>query len=222
MKPTQPLLWNKWMKNGRRPARLPMRFTECKKLELKDSVTSGTKYSSDLACNSQMMEMMSCLKEFDFDQSKCSPQENVARNRLVKNKDEPVPGQTKLTMQQVNSLLQRYPQPRKRPSNDDHEFMPVTKRLNLLSIDNSRESTSDSSSRDEDNEVLTYETTHHHSLYEQGPSTNVERMHELYRGYQPSLNCNQNPIYYEANRVLFEAHRSRIIRWHSISGRSRP
>lgn len=46
MKTTQPVFWNKWMKNGRRPARPPMRFTECKKLVLKDSVTTGSRYGN--------------------------------------------------------------------------------------------------------------------------------------------------------------------------------
>lgn len=124
MKTTQPLLWNKWMRNGRRPARPPMRFTECKKLELKDSVTSSNKQAAELACNSQMMEMMACLKENDFDQSKCNKQvnafkscyqghlEKVAKSRQTKNRDEPQPGQTKLTMFQVNELMKRYPQPK--------------------------------------------------------------------------------------------------------------
>lgn len=46
MRTTQPLLWNKWMKNGRKPARPPYRFTECKKLELKDYVSGGDRHSS--------------------------------------------------------------------------------------------------------------------------------------------------------------------------------
>lgn len=37
-------------------------------------------------------------------------------------------------------------------------------------------------------------------------------MHEFYRNYNPSLNCSQNPIYFEANRILYEAHQQRINR----------
>ncbi|KAH7646189.1 uncharacterized protein LOC124489832 [Dermatophagoides farinae] len=124
MRTTQPLLWNKWMKNGRKPARPPYRFTECKKLELKDYVSGGDRHSSELACNSQMMDMMNCLKQFDFDEQKCSQQikafrscyntflENQMKAKVGSNKNEPIPHQQKLTRVQVNTMLKRYPQPR--------------------------------------------------------------------------------------------------------------
>lgn len=37
----------------------------------------------------------------------------------------------------------------------------------------------------------------------------------LYRQYDPMLKENQNPIYYEINRILFEAHQMRLMRNHN-------
>ncbi|OTF77385.1 hypothetical protein BLA29_008122 [Euroglyphus maynei] len=37
-------------------------------------------------------------------------------------------------------------------------------------------------------------------------------LEELYRTYNPSLKLQQNPIYYDANRILFEAHQMRLLR----------
>lgn len=54
MQLTKVNFWNKWMKNGRRPARPPLRFTEVKPMKLKNEVTSGSKLASGLAliiCN---------------------------------------------------------------------------------------------------------------------------------------------------------------------------
>ena len=73
MRVTQALFWNNWKRNGRAPARPPYRFTEVKKLVLRDSVSSSLKTSAEGACNQQMMEMMNCLKENEFNQRKCSP-----------------------------------------------------------------------------------------------------------------------------------------------------
>ncbi len=46
MQLTKVNLWNKWMRNGRRPARPPFRFTEVKPMCLKDSVTTARKLDS--------------------------------------------------------------------------------------------------------------------------------------------------------------------------------
>jgi hypothetical protein len=32
------------------------------------------------------------------------------------------------------------------------------------------------------------------------------------KSYSPELDSNQNPIYYESNRILYEAHQQRILR----------
>lgn len=39
-------------------------------------------------------------------------------------------------------------------------------------------------------------------------------LNEIYRTYNPSLKSKDNPIYYHANQILFEAHRMRIMRTH--------
>ncbi|KAF7490007.1 hypothetical protein SSS_08265 [Sarcoptes scabiei] len=125
MRTTQPLCWNKWMRNGRRPARPPLRFTECKKLELKDYVSGGDNRSAELACNSQMLDMLNCLKVFDFDETKCSKQitsfrscyqkflESRIKSDSIDSKNDQIIGKRSqsLSRTQVNSLLKRYPQP---------------------------------------------------------------------------------------------------------------
>lgn len=124
MQLTKVLYWNSWMKNGRRPARPPFRFTEVKPLKLKDSVSSQTKLSKDVVCISQMMEMMSCLKANDFDQNQCLNQitsfqtcynqYSEAKKDKKLNKDQKVAsvGQMRLNKDQLNVLLNRYPQPK--------------------------------------------------------------------------------------------------------------
>lgn len=64
MKVTQPVFWNNWKKNGRRPARPPMRFTECKKLELKNSVSSATSFSKGEWWTASLFE--TCLNLYFF------------------------------------------------------------------------------------------------------------------------------------------------------------
>jgi hypothetical protein len=49
MQLTKVNLWNKWMRNGRRPARPPFRFTEVKPMRLKDEVTTARKLDSGLS-----------------------------------------------------------------------------------------------------------------------------------------------------------------------------
>ncbi|CAG2182374.1 unnamed protein product, partial [Oppiella nova] len=78
----------------------------------------------DVVCIPQMMEMLSCFKTNDFDQSKCGPQitafqscyDKYVDDRKTKelNNDDviPTPGQQKLSKDQMNVLLQRWPQPK--------------------------------------------------------------------------------------------------------------
>ncbi|XP_054168112.1 coiled-coil-helix-coiled-coil-helix domain-containing protein 1-like [Oppia nitens] len=115
--------WNKWMRNGRRPARPVTRFKADKPLVLRNEVTSGTKLSSDVVCIQQMMDMLSCFKDNEFDQIRCEPQINAFQNCYNKFVDErklkndlvnssvPIPGETKLKKDQLNVLLKRWPQP---------------------------------------------------------------------------------------------------------------
>ncbi|CAG2174497.1 unnamed protein product [Oppiella nova] len=72
--------WNKWLKNGRRPARPVTRFKADKPMVLRNEVTSGTKIASDVELNN----------------------DDVI----------PTPGQQKLSKDQMNVLLQRWPQPK--------------------------------------------------------------------------------------------------------------
>ncbi|CAG2103534.1 unnamed protein product [Medioppia subpectinata] len=115
--------WNKWMRNGRRPARPVTRFKGDKPMVLRNEVTSGTKVASDVVCIPQMMDMLTCFKENEFDQNKCSPQINafqscydkyvVDRNAKTANTDDIKlePGQKRLSKDQMNVLLKRWPQP---------------------------------------------------------------------------------------------------------------
>lgn len=102
--------------------------------------------------------------------------------------------------------------------------MPVTKRMNQLSIDSiSRESTNDSttsgsttSSPLEESELNAYEVARYLNHHQQQQQQHQHYLNELYsQNYNPCLSSNQNPIYYEANRVLFEAHQERITRLQS-------
>lgn len=93
MQLTRVNLWNKWMKNGRRPARPVTRFRADKPTRLRNEVTTGTQIDSgwlpliscpnhvwllsdcpDIVCIPQMMDMLACFKDNEFDQSKCNPQ----------------------------------------------------------------------------------------------------------------------------------------------------
>ncbi|KAI1298478.1 hypothetical protein HDE_04180 [Halotydeus destructor] len=85
---------------------------------------------------------------------------------------------------------------RKRPheTNGVEEYLPISKKLNNLHIGvkvESYEANSQSSS------------SPHDSVQDQTNSANC---------YHPSLSSNQNPIYYEPNRLLYEAHLQRLNR----------
>ena len=45
-----------------------------------------------------------------------------------------------------------------------------------------------------------------------GPQDKSSQSHPSHSHYQPSLASHENPVYYEMNRVLFEAHVSRLNR----------
>ncbi|XP_046908177.1 uncharacterized protein LOC124489816 isoform X2 [Dermatophagoides farinae] len=131
-------------------------------------------------------------------------------------------------------------------NNDNNEFMPVTKRMNYLSIENTNNDTlisgSSSSSNCSTTSSLPNEDDSNDSGYQyQGPMKNEKtlmmmnnngdhntttmpiinnnnhenqlmNLEQLYRTYNPSLKLQQNPIYYDANRILFEAHQMRLLR----------
>jgi len=123
MQLTKVNFWNNWMRNGRRPARPVTRFKADKPMVLRNEVTSGTKIDSDIVCIPQMMDMLSCFKDNEFDQNKCETQidafqkcyDSYVSKREAKrsNPDQSLPtaGQNKLTKDQLNVLLKRWPQP---------------------------------------------------------------------------------------------------------------
>ena len=86
------------------------------------------------------------------------------------------------------------------------------------------ESSSDSvvNTREDEHQLNAYQVAQYLTQSRQHFPNMAEQQHmnELYRNYTPALNYNQNPIYYEANRILFEAHQERISRLQALKSRS--
>lgn len=122
----------------------------------------------------------------------------------------------------VEAPADYYSRSRKRPhENDGEEFMPISKKLNNLHID-VRAMVGDSSvnggrSDANDHHLLgVHDDAMHHESHEH-LATNHDRSHNhasshdltTHNPYLPSLSSTENPLYYEANRVLYEAHLAR-------------
>jgi len=125
---------------------------------------------------------------------------------------------------------------RKRECSEETDYMPVTKRMNNLHIavmanglhdmnepligrQNSR---LECQSRDVENveNCLQRNQSHSHSV---NAISSQNCLHNCLNGlsqisvYSPQLDSNSNPIYYESNRILFEAHQQRLLRMANTS-----
>ncbi|XP_076318225.1 small ribosomal subunit protein mS37 [Tachypleus tridentatus] len=115
---TAPLL----RKPGRRPAVPPFKFQEILPLALKNRVSGKSGADSEVCCLSEMMTMLSCFRNHDFDQSNCGKEMQAfqtcyvshLKNLQIKRKKESlglIPGlnYTEMSSTQVNRLLKTYP-----------------------------------------------------------------------------------------------------------------
>ncbi|XP_054168309.1 uncharacterized protein LOC128965609 [Oppia nitens] len=123
---------------------------------------------------------------------------------------------------------------RERSHEDYNDYIPVTKRMNNLHIDvvsDGANNLSDAlncyhmTGSDAINSIQTNnhcQQPHHRQCL--GHSTGVNDGHIYVDNcvayycttYSPELDLNSNPIYYESNRILFEAHLHRLQRMSNI------
>ena len=102
---------------------------------------------------------------------------------------------------------------RKRPLEvDANGYGPISKKLHKLQIDPIVPVIPNSNS---ESDVSTDNDGHGRLLLASSQSLSHFNSHDSLRGeflYNPVLGVKQNPIYYEANRLLFEAHQLRVTR----------
>jgi len=103
---------------------------------------------------------------------------------------------------------------RKRQCSDESEYLPVTKRMNNLHIDVSSNDLNESNINGQQiafNGLEIPLDTNQSYCYgcHQNQSHNSMNSSKI---YSPELDSNENPIYYESNRILYEAHQQRISR----------
>jgi hypothetical protein len=110
-------------------------------------------------------------------------------------------------------------QSRKRPREDDLQTLPIAKKfhsLHLTANDVSTDSSNQSNQThlNQDTRSLTEARLQGHIDNRSHVTTSSQYRHHssLHPQYQPSLGNHENPVYYEMNRVLFEAHVSRLNR----------
>jgi len=111
---------------------------------------------------------------------------------------------------------------RKRQLSDESEYLPVTKRMNNLHINVSSNQLKESNLNGQQmglelnqNYGLRSELNPNHNCMNginSETSNSVVNHFNSQKTYSPELDSNQNPIYYESNRILYEAHQQRILR----------
>lgn len=92
-------------------------------------------------------------------------------------------------------------QKRRRSLHEESDCLPVTKKLNKLRIDG-MEITNGHANHSFQNG---HSSGNESKLSGDGPNSNQTH-------YSPELTSEQNPIYYETNKLLFEAHQMRLNR----------
>jgi len=106
---------------------------------------------------------------------------------------------------------------RKHPrESDPEEFIPISKKLNNLHLDGNitTNQTFNGAAADQSANLVHKELNcdGHPGRGALESDRDTNNGHRLPPNYEPSLNPTQNPLYYEANRLLFEAHVSRSTR----------
>jgi len=127
---------------------------------------------------------------------------------------------------------------RDRSSPEDSDYIPVTKRMNNLHIDVMSVGASDLNDALIGGQMngLDISSSHHpmmvpmgaHQHQYQCPHRSLVNVtivngsngdyHQNVSIYSPELDSDSNPIYYESNRILFEAHLQRLQRLGAITG----
>jgi len=122
---------------------------------------------------------------------------------------------------------------RKRECSEETDYMPVTKRMNNLHIavmsnglhdvnqsligrQSNRLDSETSDVQNSDN-WLQRSQIHSHLVNSISSQNSVHNCLKGFNVYSPQLDSNSNPIYYESNRILFEAHQQRLQRMANTS-----
>ncbi|RWS01133.1 Coiled-coil-helix-coiled-coil-helix domain-containing protein 1-like protein [Dinothrombium tinctorium] len=107
-------------KNPQKPEEV--KWKEVRPLKLRNTVTMRGTQDSNVVCISEMMNLFQCLEGNEFVEDNCVKETEAFRNcyqsylnlkrsrRMMADPKEPVPGSKKFTKDQLNTLLQRYPQ----------------------------------------------------------------------------------------------------------------
>jgi len=112
---------------------------------------------------------------------------------------------------QTNLIFDLFIHSRKRPYEpaEGEEFLPISKKLNNLHIGvRTQSDDSDNISNSSSNQRLDIANANINPNQHHG---NPIHQYDTLQ-YMPSLSSSENPVYYESNRLLYEAHLSRLHR----------
>ncbi|XP_053213372.1 uncharacterized protein LOC128396781 [Panonychus citri] len=90
---------------------------------------------------------------------------------------------------------------RKRSHEEEEGCLPISKRMSKLQLETSDETS-----------ISPQSAINEKPVYFGKDSDNLMDPSSLSCPYDPTLSVDQNPLYFESNRVLFEAHKNRLQR----------
>ncbi|KAB7496588.1 hypothetical protein Anas_07285 [Armadillidium nasatum] len=109
-------------KNGRGTPKVPFPYIG-PKLALRNKVVDTSSKQESKICFTELMELLSCLKEGDFNEKLCFEHQSklklceekylatIEKEQEIRRKGTLTPGAKTLTSAQANILLKKYPQP---------------------------------------------------------------------------------------------------------------